>query len=103
MAIGPVGGKLVIAEGGEAQATVAGGEMIQAQNNTFWASKMAITRNRESGVSLQFYPKMQAADRVVIPGEIWDEATVRFRNALVGFVFGTKPFLSRVKGFARTK
>ncbi|KAL9673687.1 hypothetical protein QQ045_029948 [Rhodiola kirilowii] len=45
----------------------------------------------------------QGADRVVIPVEEWKAATSKFEFALVGFVFGSKPFLGRMKGFARVK
>ncbi|KAL9675962.1 hypothetical protein QQ045_004171 [Rhodiola kirilowii] len=46
---------------------------------------------------------MQASDIVTIPRETWEGATNKFKFALVGFVFGVKPFLGRVRGFARSK
>ncbi|CAM8962978.1 unnamed protein product [Rhodiola kirilowii] len=73
------------------------------KSKAFWAARSAVTRNRERGVPLFHFPQTQGADRVVIPAEEWNVATSKFDHALVGFVFGTKPFLGRMKGFARVK
>ncbi|KAL9690180.1 hypothetical protein QQ045_010576 [Rhodiola kirilowii] len=101
-----VGVPVVGSDGHEAEKTskaVSDTETLQAKNQNFWASKIATSRNRERGVPLEFFPQMHASDRVIIPTEIWEGATTKFRHALVGFVFGGKSFLGRVKGFARVK
>ncbi|KAL9689913.1 hypothetical protein QQ045_010304 [Rhodiola kirilowii] len=55
------------------------------------------------GLPHEFFAQVQGADKVVIPVEKWECATAKFRNALVGFVFDSKPYLGRMKGFVRAK
>ncbi|KAL9663819.1 hypothetical protein QQ045_019211 [Rhodiola kirilowii] len=76
---------------------------VESMSRNFWAKKTSYYRNRERGVPLQFHPQFQRVDSIVIPAKIWNEATTRFKFALVGFVFGSKPYLGRIKGFARSK
>ncbi|KAL9663476.1 hypothetical protein QQ045_018863 [Rhodiola kirilowii] len=61
------------------------------------------SRNRERGATLQFFAQVQGGDRVVIPKDEWVSAAEKFKNALVGFVFGVKPLSSRMKRFVRAK
>ncbi|KAL9675716.1 hypothetical protein QQ045_003922 [Rhodiola kirilowii] len=70
---------------------------------SFRAARAAVNRNRERGVPLLHLPQIQGANQVVIPSEEWNAATSKFEHALVGFVFGTKPFLGRMRGFTRVK
>ncbi|CAM8957402.1 unnamed protein product [Rhodiola kirilowii] len=79
------------------------GTGVAERNKTFWAARVAGSRNRERGTHLIHLPQEQGADRIVIPEEEWKAATSKFEQALVGFVFGSKPFLGRMKGFARAK
>ncbi|KAL9691416.1 hypothetical protein QQ045_011838 [Rhodiola kirilowii] len=79
------------------------GDVVEAveKSRHFWAARA--NRNRERGVSLLHLPQEQGSDRVVIPVEEWRAATSKFEHALIGFVFGTKPFLGRMRGFAMVK
>ncbi|CAM8885833.1 unnamed protein product [Rhodiola kirilowii] len=79
------------------------GADLANRNKSFWAAKTQASRNRERGATLQFFAQVQGADRVVIPKEEWVSAAEKFKNALVGFVFGAKPLSSRMKRFVRAK
>ncbi|KAL9665702.1 hypothetical protein QQ045_000021 [Rhodiola kirilowii] len=79
------------------------GTGVTEQNKSLWATRVAGSRNRERGAPLLHLPQEQGADRVVIPEEEWKATTSKFEHALVGFVFGSKPFLGRMRGIARVK
>ncbi|CAM8881351.1 unnamed protein product [Rhodiola kirilowii] len=79
------------------------GADLANRNKSFVAAKTQASRNRERGATLQFFTRVQGADRVVIPKEEWVSAAEKFKNALVGFVFGAKPLSSRMKRFVRAK
>lgn len=82
---------------------VATGENFQSKNRKFWAQKTALSLNRDNGVHVEFFPMEQRTDIVKLPLEVWENATGKYEKALVGFVFGSKPFLGKIKGFVRSR
>ncbi|KAL9689834.1 hypothetical protein QQ045_010224 [Rhodiola kirilowii] len=88
-----------VADTGKVKGAAAVGMGPAERSKKFWETR----RNRECGVSLLHLPRELGADRVVIPTEEWEAATSKFELALVGYVFGTKPYLGRMRGFAKAK
>ncbi|KAL9664181.1 hypothetical protein QQ045_019579 [Rhodiola kirilowii] len=72
---------------GEASSQIGGGSDVVEKMSSVGREAIALT--------------LQGADTVVIPTEVWEDATNGFKYALVGFVFCSNPFLGRVKRFAR--
>ncbi|KAL9685136.1 hypothetical protein QQ045_022583 [Rhodiola kirilowii] len=79
------------------------GKVLADRSKNFWAAKTQTSRNRERGAPMDFYAQVQGVDQVFIPTDEWESATTKFTNALVRFVFGSKPFLGRMRGYIKAK
>lgn len=76
---------------------------MQNRNKNFWAERTTVSRNRERGVPLPFFSLEQGADQVKILMDEWSATTRKFGNALVVFVFGSKPRFGKMRGFNENK
>lgn len=76
---------------------------LQSKSQNFWATKSKVSHNMDFGPTVPFFPLEQGSDLVNLPLDVWNEATGIYENALVGFVFGVKPYLGKLKAFARSK
>ncbi|CAM8955815.1 unnamed protein product [Rhodiola kirilowii] len=86
---------------GQEKATPVGGFGEQAE--VFWQVKTAENRAAGAGKQLKFHKELLSASEIVVTEEVWSRSSADWMWTLVGWIFGPKPILGKLKGFIRSK
>ncbi|KAL9679552.1 hypothetical protein QQ045_017417 [Rhodiola kirilowii] len=79
------------------------GRVYVERAKEFWQVKAAANRASGAGKELSFHPTLLAANEIVVSEEVWRRTASDWMFSLVGWIFGAKPVLGRLKGFIRSK